>query len=76
MSNTTHHDAGNAMAISAERIWLAIADTYADCNQDPQRLVAYALCDLRHLCDQHGLAFDQTDQAAKALYSEERQESA
>lgn len=36
---------------SADRIWMAIADLYADCEQDPNVLITYALCDLRHLCD-------------------------
>jgi len=57
--------------ISADRIMDAIADCFADCEQIPSKLIIYALCDLRHLCDREGLGFAEQDRAAHALYLEE-----
>lgn len=56
---------------SADRIRDALFELYADCVQDPKSLIAYALCDLRHLCDCEDLAFDAQDRAGHRHYLEE-----
>ena len=38
-------DEPNTNAISAEAMFPAIADLYADCDQTPAILITYALCD-------------------------------
>lgn len=60
---------------SADRIRDALFDLYADCEQVPETLIIYALCDLRHLCDAQDVKFSAADKRAHAHYLEERQES-
>lgn len=43
-----------------------------DNTEDPAELLAYALCDLRHFADAHGLNFAVTDRKGYAIYAEER----
>jgi len=62
----------NTIQRSADEIWQSIANTYADCEQDPSKLVVYALCDLQHLCDYHGFDKESIFAEADALYAEER----
>lgn len=62
-----------AIQCSADRIFLAIAECFSDCDQTPSALIRSALCDLRHLCDANNLEFGACDQKAHALYLEELQ---
>lgn len=67
----TINDAGAACSASADRALSALYDLYADCEQMPELMVKYILCDVRHLCDQHDLDFRACDQSGHRLYLEE-----
>lgn len=49
---------------------------YEDEIDEPRVLVKDALCDLRHICDVHGLSFSDLDKHAYVLYAEERADAA
>lgn len=54
----------------SDRIKDALAAVYTD-TEDARSLLIYALCDLRHFADQHGLAFGRHDKSAHQLYRTE-----
>ncbi|MGH1370342.1 MAG: hypothetical protein ACRBCL_17180 [Maritimibacter sp.] len=56
----------------SDRIKAALQDLYID-TEEARELLTYALCDLRHFADQHGLAFGRHDKDAHQYYREERQ---
>lgn len=56
----------------SDRIKVALQDLYID-TEEARELLIYALCDLRHFADQHGLAFGRHDKDAHQYYREERQ---
>ncbi|WP_243613836.1 hypothetical protein [Shimia aestuarii] len=64
--------AANAPAIQAERILKALNTLYPDTAGHVADLMAYALCDLRHLADQHVICFGSIDQKGYRTYLEEK----
>lgn len=62
----------NTPAIQAERILDALAAMYPDEAEYPDHLLTHALGDLRHLADQHGLAFADADKNAYRIYLQEK----
>lgn len=69
--DATDNDAGAACSTSADRILTALYGLYADCEQVPELMIRYALCNLRHLCDQQDLAFAECDRSGHSLYLDE-----
>ena len=55
----------------AENILTALRSAFEDEPADPALLLKDALCDLRHMCEVHGLSFVEIDKSAHALYVEE-----
>ncbi|UUV08715.1 hypothetical protein [Ruegeria sp. YS9] len=55
----------------SDRIKTALENLYID-TEEPRELLTYALCDLRHFADQHGLAFGRHDKDAHQYYRAER----
>jgi len=56
----------------AHRILEGLIGVYEDEEPEPLGLLTNALCDLRHLCDNHGLAFNEADKSAHQLYLAEK----
>lgn len=62
----------NTPAIQAERIFDALTALYPDAADRVAILMEYALCDLRHLADQHVICFGSTDQKGYRTYLQEK----
>lgn len=62
----------NTPAIQAKRILDALTALYPDANGNVSELMEYALCDLRHLADQHVICFGSTDQKGYRTYLQEK----
>ena len=62
----------NTPAIQAERILDALTALYPDASGHVADLMEYALCDLRHLADQHVICFGSTDPRGYRTYLQEK----
>ena len=58
--------------LAAENMWSALQTQYYDCEQRPDKLIEYCLCDLRHLSDREGLSFEERVKAGLDCYSDEK----
>ncbi|WP_104494477.1 hypothetical protein [Paracoccus denitrificans] len=62
----------NTPAIQADRILDALTALYPDASGHVADLMEYALCDLRHLADQHVICFGSMDQRGYRTYLQEK----
>ncbi|MBM1222770.1 MULTISPECIES: hypothetical protein [Rhodobacterales] len=62
----------NTPDIQAARILDALTALYPDASGQVADLMEYALCDLRHLADQHVICFGSTDQKGYRTYLQEK----
>ncbi|MHC0055811.1 hypothetical protein [Actibacterium sp. D379-3] len=62
----------NTPDIQAARILDALTALYSDASGQVADLMEYALCDLRHLADQHVICFGSTDQKGYRTYLQEK----
>lgn len=62
----------NTPAIQADRILDALTALYPDASGHVADLMEYALCDLRHLADQHVICFSSMDQRGYRTYLQEK----
>ncbi|ATF04039.1 hypothetical protein PhaeoP75_04440 (plasmid) [Phaeobacter gallaeciensis] len=62
----------NTPANQAERILDALNALYPDASSHVADLMEYALCDLRHLADQHVICCGSTDQKGYRTYLQEK----
>lgn len=66
----------NQQAINSAKVLAGLRFIYEDEPDNPAVLLKDALCDLRHMCDVHGLSFSEIDNAAHALYLDEQSDFA